>query len=140
MLRGGVTSGATPPHHDHTRSFSKCLYEAFVAAISRIPANVSTGNRDLSGMKASCGAVVGHVNLHPYKILENNFVREESSLGGPVGDGIRKEGGGRERGQINTRRTSKAWERRRTSQESILCVRAEGHVCLGSTRLNWPPK
>lgn len=58
-----------------------------------IPASLYTSrlrNGHLSRMKASSGGLLGRVNLN--QILENNFVREQSSLGGPVGDGIRKQG------------------------------------------------
>lgn len=41
-------------------------------------------------MKMSCGGRLGRVNLN--QILENNFVREQSLLGGPVGDGTRQQG------------------------------------------------
>lgn len=58
-----------------------------------IPVNLYTSglrNGHLPRMKASCGGRLGRVNLN--QILENNFVREQSSLGGPVGDRIRKQG------------------------------------------------
>lgn len=59
-----------------------------------VPANLSTfglRNRHLPRMKASCRGQRGGVNLN--QILENNFVRERSLLGRPVGDRIRKQGG-----------------------------------------------